>query len=133
MTFYVLLLILFLMCWYFGQVFGLMIHCDNCVDFKPVKRYVYLVPVLRVMMLGLCLADCFKEKNIKMFFAYIFCSEINIMILCAMLEMEPELQKIRQRSNMRRIRRRQAPSPLTTVKSILFETQDYLTSGRQYM
>ena len=133
MTYYVALVVLLLLCFYLGQVFGLLIHCDNCSDFQEVRRYVYLVPFLKIALAIHAARQLAKDRAWKLLVSYFLGGDKSILILDAMVETLPELQKENQRSKIRNIQRRPKVLPLNTLKSILFETQDRVTADFQYM
>lgn len=93
MSFYVFLGILTLICLYLGQVFGLMIYCDNCSEFKDAKKFVYIVPVLRTTILFSVVSECVRERKWKLLYSYIMLGDKSVMILCAIIEALPELRK----------------------------------------
>ena len=129
---YVFFAVLLMVVFYLGQVIGLMIHCELCSDFRELKRYLYAVPFIRIAMFFFCLYDCIKDRNLKLFIAYIFCPDKNIMIICSLVECLPELKKL-QSQRKRRVRRELQTSPLDTLRAVLFGTQDIFESGFQVM
>lgn len=130
MSFYVMLCMFLILCFYLGQVMGMMIHCDNCSDFKGLKKYVHMIPFLRVALFFVCLYECIRDKDWKFFVAYMFTSGKNVMIMCAMVETLPELQRIEQR---KALRRELSTSPIVALKSILFDTQSLIGCKTQIM
>lgn len=120
MTFYVILVVLFLLCLYVGQVLGLLIHCENCGYFKGAKRYVHLVPILKVGILVPCVKDCIKEKSIKWLIAYLLTSDKNILIMCGIVELLPELERAKVKKERKKPVR---ISKVRTICSMLLETQ----------
>ena len=48
---------------YAGQIAGLAIHCDNSDLLKPAKRYVYVVPVLTLIVWLGCIKDSVAQKK----------------------------------------------------------------------
>lgn len=89
MTLFILLIAL-LLCLYCGQVLGLMVHCDNCDDFREIKRYVWIVPFMKLALLWPCLKECVQEKSLKSLRFYLFSGNLSMIILCAMTEALPE-------------------------------------------
>jgi len=75
MIFYVFLFFLLLVCVYLGQVFGLMIHCELCDEFKDTKRYLYLIPFLRIILFFYCIKKCHTEKDWDFLWTYLLCRE----------------------------------------------------------
>ena len=96
MSFYIFLGILTLICLYLGQVFGLMVYCDNCSDFKDAKSFVYIIPILRITILLSVACECIRERKWRLLFSYIMLGDKSVMILCAIIEALPELYKERK-------------------------------------
>jgi len=132
MIFYFSLAILLIFVLYCGQVIGMLIYCENCSELKEAKAYVYLVPIVKVAMIVPCINDCFKEKKIRWLITYLMLEDKNVMILCAIVDMLPELRKIEQRSKVRRMQKHRARvSPMKVLKSLLFTDNDFFTYGVQ--
>ena len=102
MMWYVVLIICLLVCVYWGQVLGLMIQCDNCTVLNEGKKYVYMIPFLRVIMFISFLYDSICNKEWKRFLMYAFYSGKNVMLLCAIIDLLPELQRIRRKQEMKK-------------------------------
>ena len=130
MSFYILLFVFLLLCLYLGQVTGMMIHCDNCSDFKGLNKYVYMVPLLRVALFFVYLYECIRDNELKFFVAYMFTPGKNIIIMCAMVEVLPELQSLERK---KALKRKLSPSPIMMIKSILFDTQNIIGFRTQIM
>lgn len=134
MSFYVLLSVLLMVCLYCGQVFGLMIYCDNCSDFKDAKRYVFLIPFLKIALFIAYAKDCVEEKRWKDLLRYISIGDKSVLIICSIVELLPELCKEQKKAKVREIRRKPKVSILSLAKIVLFETQqDCATYNFRYM
>lgn len=119
MEFYVFLFALAIGSVYFGQVLGLLIHCDNCKDFKGVKKYAFFVPIFSVLFFFLYLERCAKEKEWKKLFQYILLGDKSILIMCSIVEVLPELQREQQRAKVRNLQRKRKVSFADLAKSVL--------------
>lgn len=124
MNFYIFLFLLLLMCMYLGQVFGLMIHCDNCREFKDAKRYVYFVPILKIILLLFFVKDCIQKKEWKFLFTYFAIGDKSILILCTIVELLPEINRERQRAKLKKTQRSLKNSLFNFVKFLLLETRE---------
>lgn len=135
MTIFILLVAL-LLCLYCGQVLGLMVHCDNCDDFREIKRYVWIVPFMKLALLWPCLKECVQEKSIKSLRFYLFSGNMSMIILCSMIDAFPgwketmrnkKIQKLEKRINM------QKSSASETLRSILSDVETALGYNVNYM
>ena len=133
MSFYVILFVLFLCVLYFGKVLGLILFCENCSDFKTVKKRVHLVPILETILVFVFAYECIKEKNLKQFVSFLLFSEKCILILIAMAELEPKLQASHKTKPVRNKRKSVIIPTLASIKSVLFDAQDHFEYRYQYM
>lgn len=124
MIFYIFLFVLLLICLYLGQVFGLMIYCDNCKEFHEAKRYVYIIPLLKIVLWVPLIKDCIKSRQWKMLGFYILMGDKSVMILCTIVELLPELHRQQQRAMVRNMQRQQKSSIVRFARSVLFETHE---------
>lgn len=128
MSFYIFLVGLVLAAIYFGQVFGLMIFCDNCRDFKEAKQYVYLIPLLKISLFVAFIKDCICEKRLGWLPSYIAMGDKSVMILCTIVELLPDLQRERQKQRQRAKVKSMQRAPKVAVwnfaKAVLFETHE---------
>lgn len=124
MSFYFFLVLLLLATVYFGQVLGLMIYCDNCRDFKEAKRYVYLIPLLKITLFIAFVRDCIRDKKLGWLLSYIAIGDKSVMILCTIVELLPELQRERKRAKVKSMQRTPQMAVWNFAKSVLFETRD---------
>lgn len=106
-----ILLSALLLCLYCGQVLGLMVHCDNCDDFREIKRYVWIVPFMKLALLWPCVRECAQEKSLKSLRFYLFSGNMSMIILCAMIDASPvwkekmrnkKIIKLEKRYNMKK-------------------------------
>lgn len=130
MTFYVILFIFLLFCVYFGQVSGMLIHCELSEDLSAVKKYVPWIPFLRIIMFFFCVKDCIKQRNLSFFLFYLFYSEKNFVFLLVLVESLPRLEAARRK---REVSRKLRESPVATIRNILFDTQNILEAKHQVM
>lgn len=124
MIIYFIFFALLILCLYCGQVLGLMIHCDNCGDFNLVKKYVFLVPLLKLALFFPCLHDCIHEKNLKALWFYLFSGRMSMVILCVMVDLLPEWKKQQEQNRIRRFVKQYESSrvPLSAaLKSVIIQ------------
>lgn len=130
------LLIVLLLCLYCGQVLGLMVHCDNCDDFKEIKRYVWIVPFMKLALLWPCLRECLQEKSLKSLRFYLFSGNMSMVILCAMIDAFPGWKETLRNKKIKKLEKRinmQKSLVPETLKSILSDVETALGYDLNYM
>lgn len=116
---------------YFGQVVGLWILCENSYSLKEVKKYAYMVPIIKVVMVVECIKDCIKEKSVRWLIAYLFMKDKNVVIICTLADLLPELHKIDQRKKVKKMQRRQRSVSVSVWKSLFGNDEDVFSYGYQ--
>ena len=130
MMLYVLMFLLLVICVYFGQVAGLMIHCELYDELKGTKQYVYLIPFFRIILFFYYIAKCVKDKDWEFLWSYLSCADKNIIIMCAMSKAVPELHRMER---IRSVNKKLNSTNRSTLKGLLFTTHDIIECRYQYM
>ena len=130
MTFYVILFVFLLFCIYCGQVAGMLIHCELSEDLSAVKKYVPMIPFLRIIMFFCCIKYCIRDRNLKFFLYYLFQSEKNFIFLLVLVEILPQLESARR---IREVNRKLRETPAMTLRKILFDSQHISEKRYQFM
>lgn len=82
--YYVMLFVLFLLVFYFGEITGLCIQCENCKILRKAKRYVWYVPFIQFYLVLSLIVECIQSRTIKLIIAFVRCGQSGIIVLGCM-------------------------------------------------
>lgn len=78
---YIYYMVLLLPILFIGEVVGLMVHCENSKYLYPAKNYVWLVPILQIIILFDFLGDSIKDKDFKLLIGFFKYGQSSLIIL----------------------------------------------------
>lgn len=79
--YYVITVLLFLLIFYLGEIIGLKKQCENCKQLRTVRRLVWYIPFIQIIMLVSIIEKCIKNRNAKLLIAFFTIGESSLIIL----------------------------------------------------
>ena len=83
MSYYVSIVLVLVLCLYFGRTFGLYIHCENCAELNRVKCFAFLIPFMSVSMVYSFFKEGIKTRSFKLLWGFMRIPSTDIcFVLC---------------------------------------------------